>query len=42
MIYNEAVKIGDMHLIPTILSLYVLEGYEINRIESHEGGRNLV
>lgn len=42
MIYNEAVKIADMHLVPMILSLYGLDGYEINRIESHEGGRNLV
>lgn len=42
MTYNEVVKMGDMYLIPMILELYGLEGYEIRPVKAHEGGRNLV
>ena len=42
MTYNEVVKMGDMYLIPMILELYGLEGYEIRPVKAHEGGRNFV
>jgi Ser/Thr protein kinase RdoA (MazF antagonist) len=42
MIYNEVIKISDMYLIPSIVELYGLEGYEIHPVKAHEGGRNVV
>lgn len=41
MTYNEAVKIGDTHLLPIILKLYGLEDYKISLIGS-DGGWNVV
>ncbi|MGZ9584292.1 phosphotransferase enzyme family protein [Paenibacillus marinisediminis] len=42
MTYNEVVKIGDAYLLPLISELYGLEGYAIQQIPPHEGGRNVV
>lgn len=41
MIYNEVLKLSDMYLIPVILELYSLKGYDIHPVKAHEGGRNL-
>lgn len=40
--YNEVVNISDEYLLPLISELFGLEGYEIQLIPAHEGGRNLV
>ncbi|UNK15842.1 phosphotransferase [Paenibacillus sp. N3/727] len=42
MTCNEVVKIGDAYLLPLVTELYGLEGYEIQLIPPHEGGRNVV
>ncbi len=42
MIRNQVLKIADTHLLPTITELYGLNNYNINVVEAHEGGRNLV
>ena len=42
MNYNEIVAIGDTHLLPLISELFGLEGYEIQLIPAHDGGRNVV
>ncbi|WP_199738057.1 phosphotransferase enzyme family protein [Falsibacillus albus] len=42
MIYNEIVKIGDAYILPLVSELYGLEGYEINPVKAHIGGRNVV
>jgi Ser/Thr protein kinase RdoA (MazF antagonist) len=42
MTYNEAVKIGDIYLLPIISELYGLENFEIVPVKAHEGGRNVV
>jgi Ser/Thr protein kinase RdoA (MazF antagonist) len=42
MTYNEVVKIEDEYLLPLVLELYGLEGYEFIRITPHMGGRNVV
>jgi Ser/Thr protein kinase RdoA (MazF antagonist) len=42
MTYNEVVKIGDAYVLPLISGLYGLEGYKIELIDAHEGGRNVV
>lgn len=42
MNFNEVVKNGDAHLLPLISELYGLEGYEIQLIPAHDGGRNVV
>jgi Ser/Thr protein kinase RdoA (MazF antagonist) len=41
MNYNEVVQISDAYLLPLVSGLYGLEGYEISRINAHQGGRNL-
>lgn len=41
MNYHEVVKVGDTYLLPFISKLYGLEGYEIQLIPAHEGGRNV-
>lgn len=42
MIYNEALKISEAHLLPLVSELYGLEGYEIRPVKAHAGGRNVV
>lgn len=42
MNYNEVLQIMDAHLLPSVLELYGLEGYDIQLIPPHEGGRNVV
>ncbi len=39
--YNDAVKISA-YLLPQLAKLYGLEGYDIELIEAHTGGRNIV
>ena len=39
---SETLKITGTHLLPAISKLYGLDGYELNAINAHEGGRNLV
>lgn len=41
MTYNEVVKISDGYLMPLIIALYGLEGYEAHLVKAHEGGRNV-
>ncbi|MFE4712670.1 phosphotransferase enzyme family protein [Paenibacillus sp. NPDC056722] len=41
MTYDEVVQIGDAYLLPLVSELYGLEGYEISRINPHDGGRNI-
>lgn len=40
--YSEVVKISDAYLLPLVTEWYGLEGYEIQRIPAHDGGRNVV
>lgn len=40
--YNEVVAIGDTYLLTVISEMFGLEGYEIQRIPAHDGGRNVV
>lgn len=40
--YNEAIQIVEDDLFPYITKLYDLEGYDIQGIPPHEGGRNIV
>ncbi|TCZ76541.1 aminoglycoside phosphotransferase [Paenibacillus albiflavus] len=40
--YNEVVSIGDTYLLTVVSELFGLEGYEIQLIPPHEGGRNVV
>lgn len=40
--YNEVVAIGDTHLLTVVSGMFELEGYEIQRIPAHDGGRNVV
>ncbi|WP_212980720.1 phosphotransferase enzyme family protein [Paenibacillus azoreducens] len=40
--FNEVVKIVDAYLLPSISELFGLEGYEIQLIPAHDGGRNVV
>ena len=42
MNYNGVIKIGDAYLLPLVSELYGLEGYEINPVAAHDGGRNVV
>lgn len=42
MNYNEVVKMAEQYLLPTILELYGLDGYEFDLVKAHEGGRNVV
>lgn len=42
MTHNEVVNISDVYLLPIISELYGLEGYEINPVDAHDGGRNVV
>lgn len=42
MKYNEVIQIMDAHFLPSAMELYGLEGYEIQLIPPHEGGRNIV
>ncbi|WP_339314981.1 phosphotransferase [Paenibacillus sp. FSL R10-2734] len=42
MNYYEVVKIGDACLLPQISELYGLEGYELQPVKAHDGGRNVV
>lgn len=40
--YNEVVSISDTYLLAVVSELFGLEGYEIQRILAHDGGRNVV
>jgi len=40
--YNAVIKISEADLLPLILELYGLEGYETQPIEGHDGGRNVI
>lgn len=40
--YNEVVAIGDTYLLTVVSELFGLEGYEIQLIPAHDGGRNVV
>lgn len=40
--YNEVVAIGDTYLLTVVSGMFGLEGYEIQRIPAHDGGRNVV
>ncbi|WP_019419472.1 phosphotransferase, partial [Paenibacillus sp. OSY-SE] len=42
MTYNDVVSISDTHLLPAVTELFGLEGYEIQLIPAHDGGRNVV
>lgn len=42
MNHNEVVEIGHAYLLPLASELYGLEGYEIQLIPAHDGGRNVV
>lgn len=42
MTNNEVVEIADVYLLPLISELYELNGYEIQPIPAHDGGRNVV
>lgn len=42
MTYREVIKIGDSYLLPIISELYELDGYKINLVKAHDGGRNVV
>lgn len=42
MTYSEVVKIGESYLLPIISELYELDGYKINLVKAHGGGRNVV
>lgn len=42
MIYQEALNIVQQKLLPSIVSLYELEEFNIRPIEAHYGGRNIV
>lgn len=42
MNYNEVVSIGDTYLLTVVSELFGLEGYEIQLIPAHDGGRNVV
>ncbi|MUT65932.1 phosphotransferase enzyme family protein [Paenibacillus sp. NEAU-GSW1] len=39
---NEVVSIGDTYLLAAVSELFGLEGYEIQLIPAHDGGRNIV
>lgn len=40
--YSEVVKISDAYLLPLASELFGLDGYEIQLIPGHDGGRNVV
>ncbi|CAH8770836.1 phosphotransferase enzyme family protein [Paenibacillus dendritiformis] len=40
--YNEVVSISNTYLLAVVSELFGLEGYEIQRIPAHDGGRNVV
>lgn len=40
--YNEVVSISETYLLAVVSELFGLEGYEIQRIPAHDGGRNVV
>ncbi|MFC4323289.1 hypothetical protein SAMN05216565_12137 [Litchfieldia salsa] len=42
MNYNEVVSIGNTYLLPLASELFGLEGYDIQLIPGHDGGRNVV
>lgn len=42
MTYREVIKIGDSYLLPIISEMYELDGYKINLVKAHDGGRNVV
>lgn len=42
MTYNDVVSIGDSYLLTAVTELFGLEGYDIQLIPPHDGGRNVV
>lgn len=42
MNYNEVVSFGDAYLLTVVSELFGLEGYEIQLIPAHDGGRNVL
>lgn len=42
MNYNEVISIGETYLLSAISELYGLDGYAIQLIPAHDGGRNVV
>ncbi|MDN4603013.1 phosphotransferase [Paenibacillus sp. F6_3S_P_1C] len=40
--FNEAVNISNTHVLARVSELFELEGYEIQLVPPHEGGRNIV
>lgn len=40
--FNEAVNISNTHVLTLVTELFDLEGYNIQLIPPHEGGRNVV
>lgn len=40
--YDEALKIGNERILPAAIGLYGLEGYDIQPVGAHDGGRNVV
>ncbi|MHA6481701.1 phosphotransferase enzyme family protein [Paenibacillus sp. strain BS8-2] len=42
MTYNEVVAIGEAYLLTKVSELFELEGYELQLVPGHDGGRNVV
>ncbi|MDK8189621.1 phosphotransferase [Paenibacillus sp. UMB7766-LJ446] len=40
--FNEAVNISNTHVLARVSELFELEGYEIQLVPPHEGGRNII
>lgn len=42
MFYEDVMKIFERSILPVVTLKYGLEGYELNALQSHEGGRNAI
>ena len=42
MLYNDVIEIFDKNILPVVIEKYGLEGYELQPLQSHEGGRNVI
>ena len=42
MLYNDVIEIFDKNIMPVVIEKYGLKGYELQPLQSHEGGRNVI
>lgn len=42
MTYYEVIDIGEAYILPIVIKKYCMEGYKIQPIQSHKGGRNVI